>query len=221
MTEAEGKKPFHLLIVCSSQELGETLIEELSGEGGREQATLTFDDGESAFVEVLAGDPRLNPTWEETVGKARGMVILARFLDVMSLDKLKSIYRHLPPEERIMLSVGLFRQNGETEFKMSCPACGQKLWVKDDEAGKRGRCPNCRKAFKLPSQPDLIRSQLMLPDAIPVHQIKQGDRESALRVFRDLVNALNGGILPTGDQIDQSTLKNTTVRVQLSPEDYE
>src|SRR2546426_545584 len=32
----------------------------------------------------------------------------------------------------------------------ACPGCGEKLKVKDDLAGKRGKCPRCRSSVLVP-----------------------------------------------------------------------
>ncbi|MCF7837288.1 MAG: hypothetical protein K9N49_01535, partial [Candidatus Marinimicrobia bacterium] len=116
----------------------------------------------------LVGDPRLNPGWLEAIRDAHAAVILVRHLDLASLDKIKAIYRRLPQETIRPLSIGLFREEGELDFKMSCPACGQKLWVRDSDVGKQGRCPKCKWAFALPSQAAHVKTHLTLPETVPV-----------------------------------------------------
>lgn len=37
-------------------------------------------------------------------------------------------------------------------IEMSCPACGKKLRVGDDAAGKRGKCPQCSTAVRIPTR---------------------------------------------------------------------
>ena len=85
------------------------------------------------------------------------------------------------------MAVILFREEGEIDFKMSCPACGQKLWVRDTDVGKRGRCPNCKKAFKLPSQAGHLKSQLMLPDAVPALTVVRGKAASCRGALASLI----------------------------------
>jgi transposase-like protein len=46
----------------------------------------------------------------------------------------------------------IYRNDNEVDFKMSCPYCGQKLWVRDADQDKRGRCPHCGKGFTLPAE---------------------------------------------------------------------
>src|SRR5205814_8967692 len=89
-------------------------------------------------------------------------------LDSLSMDRVKDIYRNLPSEKVTPLAVVVCRETGESEFKISCPACGQKLWVRDSDVGRRGRCPQCKKAFTLPSQANHLKSQLLLPDTVNI-----------------------------------------------------
>ena len=64
----------------------------------------------------------------------------------ISLEKVKAIYTHLSAHEAPQ-NVLIARADGEGDFKMSCPSCAQKLWVRDSDVDKRGRCPSCKKAF--------------------------------------------------------------------------
>jgi predicted RNA-binding Zn-ribbon protein involved in translation (DUF1610 family) len=113
------------------------------------------------------------------------------------------------------MSVILFREEGEIDFKMSCPACGQKLWVRDTDIGKRGRCPNCKKAFKLPSQAGHLKSQLMLPDAVPALTVVRDKASSCRGALASLIAHFAGAIVPSVEKMDSETLKKTTVRVQV------
>ena len=40
----------------------------------------------------------------------------------------------------------------------ACPACGQKLRLKDDLAGQRGKCPHCKRAITVPREPGAAAS---------------------------------------------------------------
>ena len=202
-----------ILILCIHPELGETFVQSVcSGTAGTSGDTVV--ENRQVHLDVLAGDPRLVPTWDETIRKADAVALLVRFLDVMSLDKIRAIYRRLPSERSAPMAVILFREEGEIDFKMSCPACGQKLWVRDTDVGKRGRCPNCKKAFKLPSQAGHLKSQLMLPDAVPALTVVRGKPASCRGALASLLAYLAGTIVP-GEKMDQETLKKTTVRVQV------
>lgn len=162
-------------------------------------------------IDVLAGDPRLNVEWDETFKKAQGLVLLTRFLDIITLDKLRAIYRRIPGDTDAPIMVLSVREKDEADFKMSCPVCGQKLWVRDTDAGKRGRCPNCKKAFTLPEQLGHLRAQLALPDSVDVLRIVQGDPKSAEAAVAKLLEKTNGGIIEPSTQLDENVLKQSTI----------
>ena len=90
-------------------------------------------------------------------------------------------------------AVFLFRDADEIDFKMSCPACGQKLWVRDTDEGKRGRCPNCKTAFHLPSQPQHVKTELSLHGEIPVARVVGKDARSCRNALENLRGHLVAG----------------------------
>jgi hypothetical protein len=203
-----------ILVLCIHPELGEAFVQSVcTGASGGSGETVI--ENRPVHVEVLAGDPRLTASWDQTLRAGDAVALLVRFLDVISLDKIRAIYRRLPSERTAPLAVILFREEGEIDFKMSCPACGQKLWVRDTDVGKRGRCPNCKKAFKLPSQAGHLKSQLMLPDAVPALTAVRGKAASCRGALSSLLAYLGGAIVQPPAAIDQETLKKTTVRVQI------
>ncbi len=158
---------FNILVLCIHSDIGEAFANCVCSEVPTPGARDIVIGDQSVHLELLAGDPRVTPTWDEMLLKANAFLLLVRFMDVISLDKIRAIYRRIPGDQPIPLAIVILREEGEADFKISCPACGQKLWVSDAEADKRGRCPNCKKAFKLPSQTAHIKAQLMLPDNIP------------------------------------------------------
>ena len=204
----------NILVLCIHPELGEAFLQCVcTGASGNSGDTVV--ENRPVHLEILAGDPRLTPTWSETLKRADAVALLVRFLDVISLDKIRAIYRRMPSEKSAPMTVIFFREEGEIDFKMSCPACGQKLWVRDTDIGKRGRCPNCKKAFKLPSQAGHLKSQLMLPDAVPALTVVRGNVSSCRGALASLMSYLSGTIVPQAEKMDQETLKKTTVRVQV------
>ncbi len=214
MSAAASTNQVTILALTIHEEMGEKFVKDICGSGN----TKTIGYCQVAF-DVLAGDPRLNAAWDETVKKANGVVILTRFLDVISLDKIKAIYRRLPAESDLAMAILIIRENDESDFKMSCPVCGQKLWVRDNDAGKRGRCPNCKKAFTLPDQTSLLRAQLALPDSIDVLRVIGGKGESAQAAIEQLLKHIQGGLIETDFGMDQDVLKQSTIRVQINPDE--
>ena len=210
----EASTKVNILILCIHPELGETFLQSVcTGATGSSGDTIV--ENRTVHLDILAGDPRMIAEWDDSMKKSEAVALLVRFLDVISLDKIRAIYRRVPSERAVPMSVILFREDGEIDFKMSCPACGQKLWVRDSDVGKRGRCPNCKKAFKLPSQAGHLKSQLMLPDAIPALTAVRGKAPSCRGALSSLLAYLAGAIVPPTAVLDQETLKKTTVRVQI------
>ena len=194
--------------------MGEQFVKDLCGQGNQREL-----GGRQIGIDILSGDPRLNAAWDDTTKKAGGMLVLSRFMDVISLDKLKAIYRRLPSERTVPVALVLLRDEGEADFKMSCPLCGQKLWVRDSDAGKRGRCPNCKKAFTLPDQVSHVRAQLALPDSVPVLRVTSGNAASVEQAVKKLLEPLDGGLVERSEELDQNVLKQSTIRVQIHPEE--
>ncbi len=217
MSKNSGNSKVNVLVLSIHQELGETFLQSVCA-GASGMAGDTVIESRPVHVEILAGDSRLNPSWDDTIRKADAVALLVRFLDAVSMDKIRAIYRRLPSERSLPIAVYLFREEGEIDFKVSCPACGQKLWVRDTDVNKRGRCPNCKKAFKLPSQSGHLKSQLMLPDAVPAITVVRGNSASCRGSIASLLAYVVGTIVAKEGAIDQETLKKTTVRVQVTTE---
>jgi hypothetical protein len=215
---AENKTNLEFLILSIYQEMGETYVRSIcpQAQGGAGDLQLM---GREVHVETLAGDPRVNPSWEDRLASADGMLLLVRFMDVISMDKVKAIFRSIPQDFDAPMVIALFREAGESDFKMSCAACGQKLWVRDQDIGKRGRCPNCKRAFRLPAQDEHLRSQLLVPDAVSVMTVDRGSPEACLAGVGALVERLGGELVPSEEVFDPDVLKQQTMRIQVSTGD--
>ncbi len=204
-------KTINILILSIYRELAEAFIEPVAANQKNE---LLLGNTRIVF-DIIAGDPSQDPTFEEHVAKASAIAIVTRFLDVLSLDKIKMIYRHLPNEISVPIALFLLRDKGEVDFKISCPSCGQKLWLRDIDIGKRGRCPNCKKPFIILSQADHLKAQLMLPESVPVMKLVRTDDESFRLAIAHLLDSLSVGIRPAAMDMTAEALKNATVRVQV------
>ncbi len=208
----QEQKTIHTLVLSIYRELAEAFTEPLKTD--QQSSALTIDKHQVVF-EIVAGDPDLDPTFEERVARADAIAIVARFLDVLSLDKIKMIYRRLPDNLRAPMAIFLLRDKDEVDFKISCPSCGQKLWLRDSDVNKRGRCPNCKKPFIILSQADHLKSQLVLPDNVPVVTLIRNDAASFQAVMAQLLGALTVGLKPATEEMTAEALKNLTVRVQI------
>lgn len=145
---------------------------------------------------------------ESILDKADACLMLIKFLDQASASRIKEVFRMLGAEGFLPKSVALFRSAREGEFKISCTFCGQKLWIHDRDAGRRGSCPQCHKTFFIPTQKGFITSLLMLSEAIPVVTVVEGDASC-----RNAVASLVERII----SMDEG-LKSSTMRIELPPE---
>lgn len=203
-----SERKTRVLVLSIYRDLAEAFIE----------SAATGNLADKVVFDVVAGDPHQNPGWEEMVANADAMAFVVRFLDVLSLDKIKSVFRALPSEIDVPLGMFMLRDENEIDFKISCPACGQKLWLRDTDVGKRGRCPNCKKPFVILSQQDHIRSQLLLPDAVPITKIVRNDTAVCKQALETLVEAASAGIVPADTSVSSEALKNATMRIQIPPD---
>ncbi len=176
----------------------------------------TLVDGQRMEFEVLAGTPHDQPGWQEKLEHADVLVMLVRFLDGVSLEKLRAIRAGLSDIPTKPMAVFLFREEGEIDFKMSCPSCGQKLWVRDTDENKKGRCPNCKEAFRLPSQAAQVKSTLTLPDSVPITRVMRGNMSSCRNALVNLKGHLTGGLVASEQPFDPSILMKSTVRIELN-----
>jgi hypothetical protein len=191
--EPEASRTFLQMLCGKDADHGETVVED---------ATL--------YLEAIAGENAHAAAIKESLKKADAAILLVRFLDTLSINQLREIYQSLPNETFLPRSLLIFRQKGEVEFKMSCSNCGQKLWVRDADAGRAGRCPHCKKTFVLPSQAANVRNLLELPSAVSVAYVSQGNMQSCTHAVTELI----------GKIWDRETaLKSQTIRVQIPPEE--
>ena len=168
-------------------------------------------------LDVLAGDPRLNPLWDESIRHGAAITLLVRFLDVLSVEKLEAIYKRIR-NNNVPIGVFILRNEGEADFKMSCPHCGQKLWVRDIDAGKRGRCPNCKRAYDLPVQAELVREKLGLPSDVNIQQVVESSPEDCRKAVSNFLGLAMSDIVDISTGVVDDASMNQTMRVQIPDE---
>jgi len=214
--QKKEREPLNILLLCSVQELGEQFMRNICPNAAEAAGRCMLGDL-PLHLDLLAGDPRVNPYWHRHVADADALVILARYLDVLSMDHMKGIYRSLPLDSSIPpLAFFLVREAGEKDFKMSCLECGQKLWVRDYDIGKTGRCPSCKQAFQIPAQSDYLRRQLALPDNLPVEVVEMGDNPTSEDALERLVFRIDDSrVKEEAGRMDESAMKRSTIRIQI------
>ncbi|MBI3986230.1 MAG: hypothetical protein HY343_04895 [Lentisphaerae bacterium] len=207
-----GLKNINTLTLSIYQDLAEAFVASVTG--GRMEDIIVGEN--LVHFDLVSGDPGQISAWDRYISRANAIAIVVRFIDVLSLEKIKLIYRALPTELNMPLAVFLLRDKGEIDFKISCPSCGQKLWLRDTDVGRRGRCPNCKKPFVILSQGDHLKTQLMLPESIHLETIVRDDPTSARNALNNLLESMSVGIKPAVSSINMEALKNATGRIQLT-----
>jgi hypothetical protein len=148
------------------------------------------------------------------VDELDGCFCLVRFVDHPGMQALS---RQLNPlSERLQIPVHflLYRKANEQDFKMSCSFCGQKLWVRDADLDKRGRCPSCKKGFNLPGQEDQVVRLLGLRQDALIDRLSHGDASSlAAAVGLFLKRREEREALPTLKEVFRENADTMVVRV--------
>lgn len=144
------------------------------------------------------------------IGRADACLMLARYFDQATMHVIKEAYHLLGAETFLPKSALILREPKEAEFKISCSYCGQKLWVRDRDAGRRGNCPKCRKTFFIPTQKAYLTSYLMLTETVPVETAIIGEH-SCREAVEHLVARVAGM---------EEGAKSSTMRIELPNDDF-
>lgn len=205
-SDPSDEPALRLAVLCADARVAGDFVRQISrpGEPGVLQAGDTL-----ALLVTIAGDDMKPATMPDRLARIGGIALLVHHIDIDSMEAIKAAYASLPGDHRIPMSLVLVREPGKLEFKMACPTCNQKLWVRDEDAGRVGRCPHCKKTFQLPSQVSVMKAQLDLPDAVPVVTSILGHASSCAGPVAELAErALHR----------QRAQKTSTVHVQLPPD---
>jgi len=158
----------------------------------------------------MSDPPDRDPAWEPRMAIADGVILLARFLDQLSLADLQERRRRIRSDDALPLIVLFCRPEGAREFKIGCPTCRQKMWVQDAEIGKRGRCVHCDGLIDIVSPADLLRRELRLADRVPILSVDPCDaglcRGAVANLLARKGYGLNAGALSPGDFMKKSTV---------------
>ncbi|MGA0334600.1 MAG: hypothetical protein ACO3N7_06325 [Kiritimatiellia bacterium] len=187
------------------------LYEDVGCEPGDFSRTCSFANRKLSFEPVVED---LNETSKFDV-----LVGLIRFVDVLSLQKLDELLTEIGAGRTTPCIILIYRNENESDFKMSCPYCGQKLWVRDADQDKRGRCPHCKKGFTLPDQEEHLKSVLRLPVSVKVSKIIRQDPGSFAAPLRAMIESSSvESSLQNLDLEEQSILSSKTMKVNVVEE---
>lgn len=203
-SSSSGSAPLNLCVLSLDAAAGAALMSGLCGQGG---GGVTELDGIPVRLDLHAFDPAREVELAAVLSLADAAVLLLQHMDAPALELLKAAYRILPSEHKLPVALLVVREAGRLEFKMACPTCSQKLWVRDEDKGRVGRCPHCKKTFVLPVQAALLKQHLMLPDSMPVVTVMLGHEASCRGPLASLAERA---------RLRAQVIKSSTVAVQIA-----
>jgi DNA-directed RNA polymerase subunit RPC12/RpoP len=195
--------PINVALIAVDLAAGERYIATVCGAGTPEYRV----DDALIHLNLLVYRPDDEEELTRRLAECDAAALLASHIDAVSIEQLRAAYRLLPNEYALPTAILILREPGKMEFKMSCPTCGQKLWVRDEDKGRNGRCPHCKKSFVLPAQTAHLKGVLMTPETVPLITVTDGNQGNCRGPI--------GSLAERARQYAQ-VLKSATMRVQVS-----
>ncbi|MDZ4199533.1 MAG: hypothetical protein U1E27_09640 [Kiritimatiellia bacterium] len=204
-----------VVVLCHDPEDGSAFIRTILDrtDGGLEGQILF--GSQPVQLECLPTNPETHAGWKARVNQADVLVLLIRHMDPVSLRAARVRFGRLGDNRRAPIGVFLLRDPNEKEYKIGCSACGQKLWMSEEDKGKRGRCPNCRAAFEIPTPSDYLRERLLLPDALPILNVTIGNPALGRGALVNLLSRTAVRFAPPDQAQKEAYLKQATVPIQV------
>ncbi len=162
------------------------------------------------LIEAVVPDAEQEEAIQSRLNDAAGVILVTGHIDEAGLESLRRLRQRLPANRKLPQAHALHREQGRAEFKLSCPSCGQKLWVGDAQEGRPGRCPGCRQTFLIPSQARHLAASLQLDDDVPIRVQFRGDTATAVALVHELAARLAARISEM-----ESRQKNMTMRIVI------
>lgn len=192
------------VISAQPELLGSFITSVCGGPGGSAKATLR--GLADVYLEPFAPDAMALESTQSRLREMDFCLLLVKFLDAITLDSIRDLMRSLPSVAAHNLHILICRQSGESEYKISCTKCGQKLMVRDAMAMRRARCPHCQDFFQVPGQADLVRAELLVPANRLVRKVMLDDPATGLQALEAVISH---------HAIRTNAAKSTTMRLDL------
>lgn len=146
-------------------------------------------------LRLQAGEVVDPAPWRASIGGADLMGFYGHHLDTQSVASLRAIFELCKEKKSAPLHMLLCRSGEAGEFKIGCPHCGQKMWVREGDADKRGRCPTCQKGFPVPHAVKELKQRLGLPDLTPITPVTLGHPVAAHAALMAILRPVVGPLL--------------------------
>lgn len=114
-------------------------------------------------------------------------VVLVHHIDLISVEGLRPVNEHLKSKSDIPYLWVLLKLEDESEFKISCIECGQKILIPDGRKDANARCPKCKKAFTIPGREEHLRLVMGFEDYSNIFAVEEASPETFERVIDRLV----------------------------------
>lgn len=196
-----------VLLLSIEEDLPDWLMDDLGAV--ENEGTSTVD---ISGYRLLFEDCRSSDAVSEKLKRCNLVIGLARHMDVETLEQMASLTA--PLESGHSTAMLAYREDAERDFKMSCPYCGQKLWVRDADIDKRGLCPNCKKGFTIPKQEDLLVAKLRLHGRVVVKKIFKGNPASISGPLNSLFSIMKMGNLDMPSARDAAGQSTRRIEIQ-------
>ncbi len=166
------------------------------------------------FLEALTVLTPEDLGWKARLRQADASVVLVHFLDQRLLEAASRLLREATMVG-VPSAVFIYRAESERQFKISCDHCGQKLWVLEEEIGRRGRCAACRQPIRISSPAERVRARMQVPDSVPVLNVVEQNAALCRGALANLLVRIGAPPLAQESISSREFLKQATVPIQI------
>lgn len=212
---SEETKTINVVVASVEEAVMEKALQDLGGALTGSTATQVIPlQGITIRVQPVLSPEENKERWDTRRGTASAVALLVRHGDYFTMEAHRKILKTIG-ESPVPVAVVVYRETDASDFKISCPECGQKLWVSDNDADKRGRCPNCQKPFTISDPARHVRVELGLPKDTTIVLTQEGNPIAIQAAIVNLVRPIVGEILQDEDFLVGEVISSNTVRVQV------
>lgn len=133
--------------------------------------------------------------------------LLVHHMDLITVQRLRAVNDFMVKEAKLPYTWTIFKPEGESEFKISCIECGQKIMVPDARQGADARCPKCKKAFNLPTREEHLLLVLGIEDESLVTRLETDDQASIDQALATITKQAEAQAKPAEDSSGKKKIR--------------